>query len=157
MTFRLKRSFGTSSLESISKFEKKFDVVLPEDYKVFLLEHNGGVLDPNGCFIKGPDQFVPIGLLFGLLEKKTRGFDLVHWAEEHLGDFPKGVVPIGGDCYANVIILGTSNAEHKGVFYYDGRPIFRETSEDGNTYQVSESFTEFMSNLVEYRPPDLEK
>ena len=37
-------SFGKVKEESIQKIENLFQVVLPEDYRKFLLDFNGGVI-----------------------------------------------------------------------------------------------------------------
>ena len=41
------KSFGKIAKEDIVEIEKKFDVVLPNDYKQFLLKYNGGAVAIN--------------------------------------------------------------------------------------------------------------
>src|SRR5262245_27230830 len=39
--------FGSANLEAIDDFENSNQVQFPEDYKKFLIEHNGGRPEPN--------------------------------------------------------------------------------------------------------------
>jgi hypothetical protein len=48
MTIIKSNEFGKLSDIELSDFEKANNTELPEDYKHFLLGHNGGVPNPNG-------------------------------------------------------------------------------------------------------------
>ena len=139
------QSFGGTTPGAVNAFECHNRLTLPDDYRRFLLKHNGGVLDPAACLVKGPDQEVLVQTLLGL--ERSRDFDLHHWLEEYRDDMPPGflIVAIGAPA---LFILSTAGPD-VGVHCWDHAHAFDGSSEeDGNTFPVAASFTEFMDSLV---------
>ncbi len=52
-----------TSHDNIKKFETKFNIILPEDYKEFLLVYNGGVIKPLLIEINYPEGVTEFILL----------------------------------------------------------------------------------------------
>jgi hypothetical protein len=54
------------SLENIKIFEEKYNVTLPEEFKRFLLEYNGGDVKPNVFKISDEHGESALNTLYGL-------------------------------------------------------------------------------------------
>ncbi len=83
--------------EALSAFEKKYSVKLPAEYRSFLLQHNGGVPEPNHLKVKGDGGSSPfyVGRLFSILSDGSDN-DLGNTFEIHLAnDLPPHILPIG--------------------------------------------------------------
>src|SRR5262245_9505616 len=106
MPMRLKplEGFGTLSAKRLARFESKSAVRLPDDYRQFLLEHNGCY--PGGAYTV---SFADSGKLSGSLIKVFLGIPSqaescasIAWATQaYAGRFPPGFLPVafnpGGD------------------------------------------------------------
>jgi hypothetical protein len=147
--------FGALSQRSLDAFEQQRSLRLPEDYRRFLLEHNGGDPAPSNVidFFEGnrPNSS-DVQFMFGI-------HDGEYWAsiEWHLDTLKGRVVeeglPIAGDSGGNAYVLITRGEREGQVFFWDHE---RET--DPPSYQnmsyVAASFTEFAQKLHEYVEPD---
>lgn len=139
------RSFGGIAESAIQAFEQRNGLSLPEDYRRFLRQQNGGLPDSLACFIKGPDQSVLIQALPGV--DQDRDFDLQEWHDEYRDEMPPGflIVALGS---ATFLILGTRE-DSRGVYCWDHAHVFAGSSEeDGNTFHIASSFTEFWNSLT---------
>lgn len=137
------RSFGGTSPSVIDAFERLNNVVLPADYKAFLIEHNGRHLTAMACTVKGLNQQVLVEVLLGIGQQQD--FDLQWWCDEYSEEMPSGFVVIALGA-TGMYILGTG--EPTGVYFWDDAHSFRTSSEEGNTYRVAATFTEFLGSLV---------
>jgi hypothetical protein len=74
-------SFGKASVDQIALFESTIGVLLPNDYRDFLLKNNGGVL--VDCMIRpaGLNEDVLLDVMFGL--QLDENLDLQFWLEEY--------------------------------------------------------------------------
>lgn len=140
------RSFGGTSPGVIEEFERRNDLPLAKDYRRFLIEHNGGLLEQAACFVKGPNQEVLVQTLLGV--GRTRDFDLQGWLEEYRAEMPPGFLVVAVGAGTMLFILGTG-AAGAGVYCWDHAHAFEGSSEEsGNTYEVAATFTEFLDSLV---------
>ncbi|WP_089086420.1 SMI1/KNR4 family protein [Aquitalea magnusonii] len=138
-------SFGKASVDQIALFESTIGVLLPNDYRDFLLKNNGGVL--VDCMIRpaGLNEDVLLDVMFGL--QLDENLDLQFWLEEYSGEMPSESLLIGSDPGSNFILMIISG-ESKGVYYWDHTHFFSDSSmEDGNTYFICDDFNEFL-NLI---------
>lgn len=138
--------FGTIRLEDIVEFEKVNKVHLPDDYKQFLKDHNGGRPVPNLCKpIRSDVQWI-----YGMVEEP-------YWASlfQHLDIFrhriPSWYFPIANDSGGNLYILSLYKDNHGTIAFWDHE---LETSGDADQYFenmtfVASSFTEFLDELAE--------
>jgi hypothetical protein len=148
----------TKSLESVNetdlkKFEQKFNVELPSDYKLFLLNHNGGRPDRDVMFDVPGFQLAVVNELYGV---KKGDFRQQASIDEHFEIFndriPLGFIPIGNNGSGDQILLATKTAGIKGVFFFDheNEPAENEGllwNNYGNIFKVSNSFSAFMEQL----------
>ena len=147
MTMKLDR-FGFANEEAISILENKFEVVLPEDYKRFLLQENGGrntaYKYKNLVRISQISEEINIDVMFGV-ETNVKNADIEQWTSEYRDDlFPNSII-IGDTIQHGFIVFWLSNEENRGIYYYDDTYEFESSTDDVNAYFLANSFSEFLS------------
>ena len=147
MTMKLDR-FGFANEEAISILENKYKVVLPEDYKRFLLQENGGrntaYRYKNLVRIPQVSEEINIDVMFGV-ETNIKNADIEQWTSEYRDDlFPNSII-IGDTIQHGFIVFWLSNEENRGIYYYDDTYEFESSTDDVNAYFLANSFSEFLS------------
>ena len=140
--------FGFANEEAISILENKFEVVLPEDYKRFLLQENGGrntaYKYKNLIRISQISEEINIDVMFGV-ETNMKNADIEQWTSEYRDDlFPNSII-IGDTIQHGFIVFWLSNEENRGIYYYDDTYEFESSTDDVNAYFLANSFSEFLS------------
>ena len=150
MTIKLDK-FGFSNNGEILMLENEFEVVLPEDYKSFLLQENGGrntaYRYKNLVRIPQVSEEINIDVMFGVSTNVKNG-DIKQWTSEYQDDlFPNSII-IGDTIQHGFIVFWLSKDDNAGIYYYDDTYEFASSTDDMNTYFLANSFSEFL-NMVE--------
>ena len=136
--------FGKLKEIELSDFEKVNDIILPNDYKDFLLKFNGGVPNPN--VNENPSTVVTyiLGMHNG---------DYYASLYKHVDIFkrrlPFSTFPIATDGFGNLFIMSVHPKGLGHIYFWDheGEPEYQDGHYIDNCYFVSYSFTEFLNNL----------
>ena len=128
----IENSFGEVSAANLNSFEVRAGMVLPDDYKTFLLSSNGGKVSPNEIDVPGQEA-VLVDLLYGICEKRKPG-DLEYEIARLSDTLTKAFLPIGHDPGGNSFLLGLEGTQSGRVYYWDSSLFFEESSEEQNTY-----------------------
>lgn len=140
---------GRVSKERIRKLEEQYGLTLPEDYRNFLEFTNGGMAnrkleDEDVCIpLKGVDQTIIPNCFYGL-DTEFDEIDIDDWLDRYADEMPENVVLIGDAAEIGFLALFCGDDEDAGVYYWDDRHYFPESSDEENTYFVAESFSKFM-------------
>ena len=150
MTIKLDK-FGFANNGEILMLENEFEVVLPEDYKSFLLQENGGrntaYRYKNLVRIPQVSEEINIDVMFGVSTNVKNG-DIKQWTSEYQDDlFPNSII-IGDTIQHGFIVFWLSKDDNAGIYYYDDTYEFASSTDDKNTYFLANSFSEFL-NMVE--------
>ena len=150
MTIKLDK-FGFANNGEILMLENEFEVVLPEDYKSFLLQENGGrntaYRYKNLVRIPQVNEEINIDVMFGVSTNVKNG-DIKQWTSEYQDDlFPNSII-IGDTIQHGFIVFWLSKDDNAGIYYYDDTYEFASSTDDMNTYFLANSFSEFL-NMVE--------
>ena len=134
MTIKLDK-FGFANNGEILMLENEFEVVLPEDYKSFLLQENGGrntaYRYKNLVRIPQVSEEINIDVMFGVSTNVKNG-DIKQWTSEYQDDL-----------FPNSIIIGDT-IQHGFIVFW----LSNDDNDDMNTYFLANSFSEFL-NMVE--------
>lgn len=135
----------------VTAFEDRIGHRLPDDYRSFLLEVNGGRLGTHTVFVDGS-----LNMLFGLNAPDERD-DLLSWAlnERSRSQLPnRDLLFVGYDDGGRPILLGLAG-EHRGEVWLENTSDPRP--EDANPrvewfkrrdmWKLAGSFQEFMNSL----------
>jgi hypothetical protein len=143
--------FGKLTLERLFEFEQKYRMRLPEDYRSFLLENNGGSPSPEIIdFIQhGDKQSDIVNNLYGIHNGEY--WASLDWHIKMLEDrVPAGFLPIGDDPGGNFYLIGVAG-EHSGKVYFwdhENEAQLHDTEPDlENMSFIANSFTEFLNKL----------
>ncbi|MFD1415979.1 SMI1/KNR4 family protein [Oceanobacillus jeddahense] len=143
---RIKSNNPKLTLKELVTFESKNNVNFPNDYKEFLLEHNGGYPDKSIFKIRGNEEqyesilnvFYGVGDMYDNLQK------ILIFSDELLD---VGFVPIADDSGGNQICIGVSK-ENFGDLYFWEHELGNENELD-NLFFISSSFQLFLHALYD--------
>ena len=140
------KGYGNVKEEEIFKLEDEIGFTLPNDYKEFLINFNGGVPEVKYSTFKLNELEENIGLqvLYGLdLEDNL---NLREWYEEYEDDLLDDCLIIGHGIGFGFIVL-VNSPEVSGVYFWDNSFELENSSEDENIYKISDTFREFIEEL----------
>jgi hypothetical protein len=138
--------FGGVAPSAIDAFERKSGWKLPDDYRQFLLKHNGGRPVPKGaCLVKAVTEYVLVDMLFGLNQRP--GLDIQEWLNQFREELPPNCFIIGG--VGGLLFVLCLRGVNEGVLCWDRMGELRKLrdSESGSLYPIAATFTEFISSL----------
>lgn len=138
------KGYGQANVNAISQFEDTIGFALPEDYKQFLQNYNGGSARKNNFYVPGLQETISLNVFFGL--DVDRRLDLRTWYNDYRRDLLPQSVIIAHDPGTGIIVL-INRPDVKGVYYWDHAHNFPQTSEKLNTYKIAGSFQEFIDGL----------
>lgn len=139
--------YGPINPKDIVEFEEDNEVSLPDDYKEFLLEHNGGHPEPSALPAFGTD----VNWLFGMVEEPAWA-SLFHALAVYEGRIPSWYMPIGTDSGGNLYIMSLYE-ENKGVialWWHEDEAPTNGSDYFDNLTPVADSFSEFAALLIEH-------
>jgi cell wall assembly regulator SMI1 len=134
----------------LQAFEAEYDIVLPTEYKQFLLLHNGGNPKPNlfdynhisfGPYAGGVRRFDPID--------KKDPYSLsayLRYRGSVIPSMSENLLPIGNDDGGNAICISTSGKNLGKIYFWE-----HDMGEGNHIHLVANSLSEFMASLY-YRP-----
>jgi cell wall assembly regulator SMI1 len=130
----------------IEQLELEAGISLPDDYKAFLLKHNGG--EPNVSKFKTKDSKVESYVSFFLPITSMVEDNLLEEIEgiTHAGQIPANLIPIASDPADNRIVLSVDGDDCGKVYYW----AWDEEVEDHvASYKrmrlIAESFSDFLA------------
>jgi cell wall assembly regulator SMI1 len=137
MATTIKTSSPPISTAELQAIEKRLGIALPEDYRAFLLTHNGGVPNP-GWFKHGDDEgdVAPITQFHSAAEMETETLALRDYVSRHF-------VSIGA--VSDEMVLMISVALHKA-----GSVFWNPSNDDieaANFVRIADSFDKLLAQL----------
>lgn len=108
---------NTDDIEKkVSEFEKQLNVVLPEQYRKFLLRYNGGDAGDTNFKIKGEGSD-DLRNFYGIGDVECSFSEI---DPDDLKDIIKnGILPIAEDYYGNYISIGITEENNGVIFFCD--------------------------------------
>ena len=141
--------WGKSDESTIRQFEQRLGFPLPSDYRTFLLENNGGSFRNQTFYVDDLAQDVLMDVLYGVTNAEE-DLTLATWLVEHGDELQEKALIIGADQGGGIILYITAG-EDQGIYYWDHAHFFPQSSqEEGNTYFLADSFTDFCQLLTPY-------
>lgn len=145
--------------DDIQRFEYRIGTALPDDYRLFLLEVNGGRTNRDYRRFRLRRGYASLGALYSLNASDDQ--DDLATAQQHYNSdarLPDGILEIGYDDGGSCIVMPL-RGRHRGEVWYldteDPRPTGSnprvEWFDRRDVWKIADSFSEFMSNL---RPLD---
>jgi len=140
--------FATLSLQRLEQFEAVLGTTLPDDYRQFLIQHNGGKPTPSVFTISVDEGDAMLHQVYGLHEGSlhTR---LDRAYQTYRDRMPRSLIPIADDPGGNAVCLGIHGNERGKIYFWDHEMEADEDEEPTfeNVYLVAESFMVFLQSL----------
>ena len=129
-------SYGPLAPKTLEDFEHELGVSLPEEYRTFLLQHNGGTPQP-ACFLAPDDPLE--GDASPQSEREVVCFFALHnnawsdstmqgslalplqeaWRDLSAEQQESNLLPVGKDWSGNYICVGYQGQDRGRIFFYD--------------------------------------
>ena len=135
--------------KTVSEFEEKYHLTLPNSYRLFLIRYNGGETPDTEFRINREDS--DVRAFYGI-GNVTYSFDKILDLDTLL---KKGYLPIANDSFGNYIAIGIGNDEAGQIFFLDHEKQFRAK-------KLTDTLKEFVqkcktSKLIELRTRSIEE
>ncbi len=135
--------FGTLTEEAICELESKLDVKLPANYRNFLKETGGGVIEQDGrnkVMIPSINKTIAVDVFFGY--GVTKNSDILYWNNMYSDEIFENAVLIGFSVQQGFLFL-IAQEDNTDVYYWDDEYALEESDDDQNVYQLGDDFSIF--------------
>jgi hypothetical protein len=132
----------------LSLFESALKVKLPEDYRQFLLTHNGGSPRPS-CFRVNIDGFESITAIERILclDPEER-YSLQKYLNIYKNRIPSNLLPIATELSVDLICLSVSGDDYGTIYLWDHNWEVTESKPDySNVHYLAASFSKLLDML----------
>ncbi len=144
--------YGATSPEEITKFEARQGVLLPLEYKQFLLTSNGGSPTPDVFEVPEWHGHGNTVMFFYGIHEGEKVDRLDRACQVYDERIPADLLPIAYDANGNVICIGWEGERQGKIYFWDHED---EIDEDGclryndcTVFLVANSLQEFLDNLM---------
>ena len=136
------KQFGGKNFHKIEEYESIINMKLPNDYKQFLVNTNGGqfVNELHTFWVEELKQDIGIDALFGF--DNVRSLCLTSWYQEYIEDLPESTIIIGNSIIAGLILLIWQD-DWKGIFLWDHCLDLELSTEEDCLYRIADQFNLF--------------
>jgi SMI1-KNR4 cell-wall len=151
VNFEIHDSLKSISEVEIGQVESRLSIHLPQDYKNFLLSHNGGRTEPWMMFnIQGneSDSHAIAGFFFGI--GGDGNIDLEANRRVYSDRVPENILPIASDPGGNLLCISVSGEDEGKLYFW----THEEECEEGETpsyenlYPVADNFENLLQSLT---------
>ena len=143
-----KLSSSGASKDLLVELESQIGATLPDDYRRFLEEENGGRPEPSGVvfqtmrgtedarvrYFLTVDRAEPLYTVFGFLKRFQ-------------GRLPPKMVPIASDSLGNLFLLNLEVSGYGAVLFWDHELQSMQGTSSANLTTIAESFRTFVDSL----------
>ena len=135
----------------LRELESRFNIILPDEYRQFILINNGGTPMPNVFeFIDTEGKKSNSLVHYFLAIYDGNGFDnieqnyLLYISEKRI---PSDIFPIAEDPFGNMVCVSVASGDYGKVYFWDHELEFEDNY--GNLSLIANSFNEFIHKLKE--------
>jgi cell wall assembly regulator SMI1 len=137
-------------LHDLEAAEKRLGLTFPEEYRAFLLKHNGGRPTPREFNFLDPDG-VPsnslINFFLAIYDGTIDNLEISYRTFTLKERMPANIVPIANDPFGNQICISVAGEDIGKVYFWDHEREPDEPSYE-NLSLIADSFNEFLSRLT---------
>lgn len=147
--------YGRLEEKKLIKFEKNIGGILPDDFRSFILEHNGGKPIPSSFKISEKQGDDHIHHMLGLHNGPSYYRIDDKW-KVYKNRMPATLIPFADDPFGNAICVGISGKDKGKVFFWDHENEGNKSEQPfyGNIQIIAESFQNFLNGLFEWVDPN---
>lgn len=146
--------YGHANIEDIERYEMMTGCQLPDDYKQFLLENNGGYPEQEENYIiipKVTSEKIKLRWFAGVTiggEVSSYSKNLFKLVSEYEGMIdPRLFIPFARP-YGYFSLLLCVSEQMPGIYLYDYSVRLKESSKKKVLHKICDTFTEFLELVV---------
>ncbi|MFD3162899.1 SMI1/KNR4 family protein [Herpetosiphon sp. NSE202] len=156
MNITIVDGFAPTNEQAVAAFEQELGCRLPEDYRAFLLEHNGGqpeltVFNMHSNLMPDDQSIIHYFLSLDPAAESSEIRQVIRTYTKYETRIPAELLPIAHDLGGNLICLGI-RGEQRGKVYFWDHEFELEAEEMGDLYYnvscCSPSFQAFVESLL---------
>ncbi len=151
MEIKNPNQYGGLSETYLNSFELKINAILPNQYRTFLLNFNGGCPSPCSFDITGNDGST-LHSVYGL-HAGPDYCQLLKMYEIFKKRIPKAFLAIADDPFGNQICIGLKGKYFGKVYFWDHEQESLFFKNKGISF-IANSLDQFLEGLYEYVDPD---
>lgn len=147
---RILNAKGPLAEDVLQSKENEWGVRLPEDYRRFLLQYNGGWPEPDSFKFKDSDKGSSVQAFFGIKGQ----YDLLDEVRRYRRRLPERLFPIAIDPGGNRVCISVVGDDTGKIYFWDHE--MSADAEQGETpdtvdniVPIADSFDEFLDGLHE--------
>lgn len=150
MSVAIKKAGPKIEVSDIANVERQFARHLPDDYKRFLLEFNGGEPETNRFDVPATGTASAVRFFYSILSAE-KDDDLVHEQRLLRGRLSDGMLAIAEDGCGNRICLSLTPGDSGTVYFWD-HEFEREDDLTAPLAKLAASFDSFFVSLQKFDP-----
>lgn len=133
------------SKDELEAFEEVNKIQLPQEYCIFLLQHNGG--KPSKDLLPG----VNTNIAYFLGMHNANYYSSLYW---HIETFSKRLplcsFPVARDYFGNLLIISVHPESYGHIYYWDheNEPEMQDGHNTQNCVFIAHNFTELLNSLT---------
>ncbi|WP_300485127.1 SMI1/KNR4 family protein [Flavobacterium sp.] len=142
--------YSPLTLAEIIQWERN-NSTIPEPYKAFLLQQNGGSTGAKNTFkVKKMTGAFGFHAFFGIHEG-LRGLDYIQTTYTKRNRFPGHYFAIASDVSGNLILMGQNEKKFGKIYfwYHEGEVSENEKPWEKNIYEIAKNLQGFLDSLYE--------
>ena len=135
------------TVDELAMAEDTLGYALPDEYRRFLLRHNGGRPAPEFFPIEGLDKnpYGAMKMFFGIGHAEE-SCDLLSNADVMAGMLPEGLLPIGCDNSGSLVCLGVYGEYQDRVLFWD---YYDDGPPEERLYSIADTFVDFLASFCD--------
>lgn len=141
--------------EDFIRLENDLEIELPQEYKEFLLQNNGGYVEGFLCTPNFKEVHPETHEVFMQSVNPDKFYSLEEVLEEYEDNeddpvFPEKMIPIGYDSTGNKLLIGVAEDEDYGCVFFANHEWYVSQTGFYVITKIANSFGEFVSSLHPY-------
>ncbi|WP_282609455.1 SMI1/KNR4 family protein [Pelagibius sp. Alg239-R121] len=157
MTVEIVKRGPVLTEEKLANFENNNQLKLPEDYKSFMLQYNGGKPVPCDFPLIGHREESSDVVVFYGVDYELKALELQKNFDSIIGYFADPAFdkffPIANDSFNDLICLDLSDEHYGAVVFIDRVPMWKDYTAK-EIYVIADSFSAFLDMLYEVEYDD---
>lgn len=140
--------YGKLSVAMVNQLNGLLGIDVPQDYKDFLINTNGGRFDfedEHYIFFEKQNKKIWIDVFYG--NKENKRSSLMFWNKEYSDEIPENAIIIG-DTQDHGFLVYICSGDTKGIYFWDDLfSIDGSSSEGKNAYFVANDMNELLKKI----------
>lgn len=145
------------SEHQILELERRINSPLPDDYKNFLMQHNGGIPHPDEfCYSENSQR--QYATVHYFLAVHDGSYDSIYYCiymfKEREERVPPNLLPIARDPGGNLICISVSGEDGGKIYFWEHEEeadlAKGEIADYRNVYFIANSFTDFIAEITKF-------